>query len=156
MKRIHFLLEGFEQNTGERMNVEGIRKHDSWYNMLFVPRLMVDVTHSLDHLSSAGSVDYAVFYASVLEMIERSIFSEAHRIVHQEKKVPPPKRKRGPPPFLTTGQIVKLIGRKYFDHSECTLNSRASDDIQLQWIELLSEIGAQVKKALKHYVDAML
>jgi len=54
------------------------------------------------------------------------------------------------------GQIVRALGKRYFDNSQCTLNSEASDDFQLQWIEMLSSVGMQAKKALQKYVEALL
>jgi len=165
-EKVHFMLDGFEEN-GERATCEGMRGFGAWYNFLFVPRLMVDVTRGLNELGAQGSVDYAVFYASVLEMIERTVFSEAHRMVHEEaleknlKNPKPPKTAskrqiKGPPPYVNMGKTVNLMGQKFFDHSECTLNSKVSDDVKLEWIEMLSDVGMQVKRALKKYVDALL
>jgi len=163
-EQVYYMLDEEQNGDKEKGSGEkGIRKFDSWYSMLFTPRVIVDTTTSLDHLNALGSIDYAVFYDSVLEMIEYMIFCEAHRMVHEEqvaagkgKGRTSSRKKKGPPPFLTMGQIVKMLGQRFFGHSECTLNSEANEDVQLQWIDMLSEVGMQVKEALKKYVQALL
>lgn len=158
--RIKFMLQGFDENTNERIETLGLRKYDSWYSFLFLPRLIVDCSENLDHINSSGSIDNAVFYSSVLETIERTIFSEAHRIIYEEKKsssnANQQKSRRGPPPFMTISQNVKKIIKNHYDHAQCALNSKGNQDINMQWTEILSNIGLITKNTLRTFVQEIL
>jgi hypothetical protein len=112
-------------------------------DVFFRRRMVMDSTTSLDHTSSIGSsVDYALYVLCVLEVIDRVVYAEAHRVCGVE----------GAP---SVGKVVGSVSKSMMQHVECT-SEPSYEDVVMEWSDHMMTLGNHVKETLVEYVEAAL
>jgi N-glycosidase YbiA len=138
------------------------RKKDSdeysWWKHMFIPRVLVDECISIGgHIGDRGTMDMGIFFASVLETIERVLFREIHDIVLQEdtenitnlmRKTTRMEWKRE----RSVGQIIKKVTDTYFPHVKWFLYSKCNEmDSKLEWTGELQKIAKMIKQEMERF-----
>lgn len=111
---------------------------NEWHWLLFRKRIIIDTTSSLeDTTSSRMSVDHAIYISCLLEVVERIVYAEAHRLAGVESAP-------------SVGSIVRTTSKRGMEHVEC-LKKPGYEDVPLLWIEGMMTVGMKVKETLESF-----
>jgi hypothetical protein len=115
---------------------------NEWHWLLFRKRIIIDTTGSLeDPTSGRMSVDYALYISCLLEVIERIVYAEAHRLGGVESAP-------------SVASIVRTTSKRGMEHVEC-LDKPSYEDVRLLWIEEMMAVGTKVKETLVAFAKEM-